>query len=429
MTVGTRTLDSSYQIEAWHTNYAGQWFSDGFKSAGNRYYKTWNGTDGPPRVKSYETVWRWLPGARRPTQYRRVVRLPRRAKVEDHPYYCSIEQWFDRPTTYTVRDQYGVLQKTSYNTFRGEWGIGYTVKPDSVWNSNDDIALIGKLREAVAGSDFNMGVFLGEGHQTLKLIASSATRIRKSLQAIRRLDPYGAVKALGVDAGRTRGFESAARDLRRGNTPKSASNFWLELQYGWLPLLEDARNSAEMLGKLLNFPLVQTYKVRKKKKLSMYDLAPGNYIREGNDWQFAGATRGQYIARLKEVDVASLTGLTDPASVVWELVPYSFVADWFIPIGSYLAARGLASSLTGTFIKTIYREERFFCRQLKSTNKVSPTEWQIQPEWFWSKAEVTRTVSTNLSVPLPNFKPLGKVASWKHCANAVALLVQKFGSH
>jgi hypothetical protein len=298
-----------------------------------------------------------------------------------------------------------------------------------VWNSNDDIALIGKLREAVAGSDFNMGVFLGEGHQTLKLIASSAIRIRKSLQAIRRLDPCGAVKALGVDAGRTRGFESAARDLRRGNTPKSASNFWLELQYGWLPLLEDARNSAEMLGKLLNFPLVQTYKVRKKKKLSMYDLAPGNYIREGNDWQFAGATRGQYIARLKEVDVASLTGLTDPASVVWELVPYSFVADWFIPIGSYLAARGLASSLTGTFIKTIYREERFFCRQLKSTNKVSPTEWQIQPEWFWSKAEVTRTVSTNLSVPLPNFKPLGKVASWKHCANAVALLVQKFGSH
>jgi hypothetical protein len=66
---------------------------------------------------------------------------------------------------------------------------------------------------------------------------------------------------------------------------------------------------------------------------------------------------------------------------------------------------------------------------LKSTNKVSPTEWQIQPEWFWSKAEVTRTVSTNLSVPLPNFKPLGKVASWKHCANSVALLVQKFGSH
>jgi hypothetical protein len=38
---------------------------------------------------------------------------------------------------------------------------------------------------------------------------------------------------------------------------------------------------------------------------------------------------------------------------------------------------------------------------------------------------VTRTVSTSLDVPLPSWKPLSQVASWKHCANAVALLVQK----
>ena len=32
----------------------------------------------------------------------------------------------------------------------------------------------------------------------------------------------------------------------------------------------------------------------------------------------------------------STLGLTNPAVVAWELVPYSFVLDWLVPIGSWL---------------------------------------------------------------------------------------------
>lgn len=31
-------------------------------------------------------------------------------------------------------------------------------------------------------------------------------------------------------------------------------------------------------------------------------------------------------------------GLTNPLSVAWELIPFSFVVDWFLPIGKYLDA-------------------------------------------------------------------------------------------
>jgi hypothetical protein len=34
----------------------------------------------------------------------------------------------------------------------------------------------------------------------------------------------------------------------------------------------------------------------------------------------------------------SQTGFTNPINLLWELIPFSFVADWFLPIGSYLEA-------------------------------------------------------------------------------------------
>lgn len=34
--------------------------------------------------------------------------------------------------------------------------------------------------------------------------------------------------------------------------------------------------------------------------------------------------------------VAANTGISNPALLAWELLPWSFVIDWFIPVGDYL---------------------------------------------------------------------------------------------
>lgn len=36
--------------------------------------------------------------------------------------------------------------------------------------------------------------------------------------------------------------------------------------------------------------------------------------------------------------LASRLGLTNPASIAWELVPFSFVVDWFGTVGEFLAS-------------------------------------------------------------------------------------------
>jgi hypothetical protein len=31
-------------------------------------------------------------------------------------------------------------------------------------------------------------------------------------------------------------------------------------------------------------------------------------------------------------------GITNPVGLIWELIPYSFIVDWFVPIGDYLSS-------------------------------------------------------------------------------------------
>jgi len=290
------------------------------------------------------------------------------------------------------------------------------------WSNNDDIALIGKLREKVAGSDFNMGVFLGEGREALSMIAGNATKLFKAYSLVKQGNIIGAAAALATT--KSKGLVKSPFLKFDPSLKKSPAKLWLELQYGWLPLIKDVQGGAEFLGKLLNFPMVQTYKVRTKKKWAKCDN-PDNYT----NFYFDGKTTGQLIAKLTEVNPYQLSGLLDPASVAWELTPFSFVADWFIPIGNYLAARSLASALTGTFVTT--KTVRIFGEAdgLKNTdNGIVKTIYTAQPRGFYRTITVDRTVSTSLQVPLPNFKTLDKIASWKHCANAVALLIATHGS-
>lgn len=49
------------------------------------------------------------------------------------------------------------------------------------------------------------------------------------------------------------------------------------------------------------------------------------------------SVRGKVRYRARAADLPGRFGLLNPLSVAWELMPLSFVADWFLPIGSYLS--------------------------------------------------------------------------------------------
>jgi len=311
-------------------------------------------------------------------------------------YFDDVGQW---------SDNYGA---TWYNsTFVNSYGgSSFT----SNWSANDDLALLGKLRERVAGSSFNAAVSLAEGHQSLRLIADSAVKLAKSLKYVQQ--------------GRYDKAWSAVAGSSMNTRKRNSATTLLEVQYGWRPLLNDVYEAAQFLAHLHSVPLQHVITVTRKVNGVVKSGSPTEVGLKGYGFESV-----RIKAILKEVDVIALSGMMDPMSIAWEKMPYSFVADWFIPIGSYLSARGLSQALTGTFVTSRYTKWK-----VHSAYKIPVTgiyAGKNLMRGFGYRREVailTRTISTTLSVPRPEVKPLAKALSWQHCTNAVALLVNRFGS-
>lgn len=377
---------------------------------------SWNGADRPAAPKQppqyyliEREVWdprkgRWVVQTHKIRQYDKWTK-PKRSRETPHAFhkeYIRLEQALVTIPSGTWPDLWLVTQ--------GSWGAA------SLLNANDQIKLVGKLNEKLQGSDFNASVFLGEGHQTLNMLADSAIRLAKAGWHMRKGDFVGAVRAL---------FEGTTRKpLKRHLTmkpfatdsAKNLANNWLELQYGWLPLLNDAEACAQSIAAYLNEPLRSTYRCSVRREV---DITLSQVI-FSETWTTpqTKSHRRSLIAIIAEKPTAiQQLGLLDPELVAWELMPFSFVADWFIPIGSWMEARAKASRLTGTFITTNKQWARAG-PTLRNGKRATPSTYR--------QLIFDRAISTSLNVPMPEFKPLEKVASWKHCANAVALVTQVF---
>lgn len=424
MTAGSNIRDFTSPYNMYHQDIGGYSYSTGVGRLGRKTTKTWNGGDDPPTRPEYTTVSYVLPyfnqkGKRKYRVVKRRLRVGAMTRVKrlDHNYTMTVI--YEENLPYTQRTSEYVYDGTKWfyrptdldvSLSRETFGTSFDVT--GLWDSNDDIALLGRLRNQIAGSDFNAGIVLAEMHKSLGMIANAAIRIRKSIKSLLKGDVKRAARELGVEyRGRKRGSKEASRTI---------ADQWLEISYGWVPLVNDAKSGAEFLAHLFNLPLNQTYRARLKKAHVITKL------QTFNEHKVVSYETGQIIARISEVDVVTLAGLTDGASMLHENTPWSFVADWFIPIGNYLSARGLARSVKGTFVttKTWYQYEHY---SGLPTKYGYPYMWEALegPDKTRYARTVSRSVSNSLGVPLPRFKPLGDVPSWKRAANAVALLTQK----
>lgn len=179
------------------------------------------------------------------------------------------------------------------------------------------------------------GVFLGELRETLSMIRNPAKSLRAKAQTY--LD--------GLSGRRS-----------RFRTKRDAENFlansWLEASYGWMPLISDTKAGAEALARLIHgdvrhstvrgygkvenasTPTFSNYNVpyftlgQKETYLISRDTC---IIKGGVSAKATGPTL---------TNAANLFGFTPEEFVptIWNLIPYSFLADYFLNIGDILEA-------------------------------------------------------------------------------------------
>lgn len=180
-----------------------------------------------------------------------------------------------------------------------------------------------KLRGKVLDQDFNAPVFLAEASKTVDMVFGKAQQLHRAYRAFRRGHFDTARRALGI------------------NTSKGLANNWLEYKYGWMPVLQDIHGAAKTLADTL-------YKPRQN-----YFSASASRV---ENWGGKDGMNGviRYKAKVwcrVSVNTPSLSlgnkiGLLNPLTVAWELIPFSFVADWFVNVGDCIAEATAFTGLT-----------------------------------------------------------------------------------
>lgn len=416
-----------------HTFHSASCYPDYTVLLGRQTDRTWSGEDYPsinpkPRTTPYSPPF-LTRGVRGPVSYayreryaaNGYRRLPKRAYVVDHNYTTMD---FKRSTGHARWHEYYpncnweyVERHASFATAFG--GVTHSFN----WTSNDDLALLGRLREKVQGEGWNAGVMAAEAGQGLQLVAKGARDINRAYGNVRRGNIVGAWRNL-TGLGTLPPYVKRRIISENMHDAKVVAHNWLALQYGWKPLLADIHDAAAVLGHLLNTPLSRTVRASRRVPGTISCVLP--YVSPSGAKCY---TRTSVIARIKEVSVPQLLGLTSPWDILWEKTPFSFVADWFIPIGSWLSARGLASSLEATYVFSKKHLAQCYGIQVDTALALPFGFSDLTIEDFeYSWCAFTRTVETDPLIPLPALKPLGKWGSWERAASAVSLLITNFGS-
>lgn len=209
----------------------------------------------------------------------------------------------------------------------------WTVARRSAIISMDELSPLiqNKIREEIMSGKAQLAVDLVELRKTKSMMADAAAGLWRAYRDLRGGRPFATF------------VKSMQKDGFRGY----AGNKWLEYIYGWAPTISGAFETADLLSKELQQGSIVTGKVRAKLERKQTAL---NSCGSEDRYCIARA-KGLYQYTIKDAKLLRLTqlGFSNPLSVAWELMPWSFVLDWFVDVGGYINRMDFALGLSDIY--------------------------------------------------------------------------------
>jgi hypothetical protein len=279
-------------------------------------------------------------------------------------------------------------------------------------------------------TSFQGGVFVGELGETLRMIRNPAKALRTAIPTYFRVLSKRARTV-------RRGLNELARSKARR---KVLEDTWLEYAYGWRPLLSDTRDAAKALAAIAEkqppFKVITSF--GESESLISQDLF-SNQIQTAQ-WFQPRIRKGKVrvvIRGVIDLQPSSRRLLNpelwgfDPVSWVptaWELIPYSFLVDYFSNVGDVLQAwcgqhfrPRWQSETVRTWIEETYPRVSLSNQKDIRTEFVN-TPFGYPPYGVFTRCKVTRYPNLNSLVPELVFEIPGLSTKW---INLAALLSTK----
>lgn len=199
---------------------------------------------------------------------------------------------------------------------------------------------IQRVFEKAAAPGFNTLISLYEFPELIQMLKTAYARLRSLHGLLRGRDSSRKVRALGQYG------LLALKDL---------DGLWLEWRYGWRPLIMDLIDLADAFAESCKKPPPRiTYRATEKYDFEQAKENTSTYnpigASEGLKNSFQTRVKASYKFRAgimldgASITVAKRFGLRmeDVPAAVWDVVPYSFVVDWFIGVSTWLVGATLA---------------------------------------------------------------------------------------
>jgi len=287
--------------------------------------------------------------------------------------------------------------------------------------------LLGKIKDQKA----NLPELMAERDKAAHMMGETILNLAKAAGQLKHGNFAAAAAHLGVPVGR-RGISRFNKAYAKSAT-KALGSGWLALQYGWKPLLSDIYGSLEVLAEKHAVATFVTTRAFGREFTSLDKTVRSTSSGLITTDVYRGSKRTSlkysvtyYRAPSTATSLAQL-GITNPALLAWELLPYSFVVDWALPIGAYL------SNFDATLGLEFYSGFYTLCSVSQVTQAqtysgfYAPTGVHVDGELFeqFRDVVVERAVLTGFPSPaIPTFKNPSSVT---HLLNAMSLLSQRFG--
>jgi hypothetical protein len=303
-------------------------------------------------------------------------RLKKRNQLPINPYAKHVEILSDPVSTWTAQiDGYPVTPTSAMNTYYYRGNCIYGGTSTSALVSADDPTgrTTAKLLQELGEAKAQTLVTAAESRKTADHLAKTATRIYRAIKALKKGEFRAFTEALGTTASyyevrrlkkrfdRAKSFDkqenhySERLGRRKGSRNRKtdfAADTWLEFSYAWKPLLKDVYDHAEALAALA---IERSNEIREvKARVKTQAFASTRDFNYGSIDLLEKETRDRRWCKMAvryRIPNGGLSafhqlGINNPLSVPWELLPFSFVVDWFIPIGQFIESLAATSGLT-----------------------------------------------------------------------------------
>lgn len=266
-------------------------------------------------------------------------RLSREGQIINNPFSSSTVTWYRQHfagwrdaqfISYTdwCTDHYAVIRGAgSVKTGTkgpGILGTDFLSAPDVSPASLSDAALTAAYAK-VSTNEAQGLVILAEGNETIRSLISLLRRFVRMGKALRKWD---------------------VNYIRRSVSARKLSDLWMEGRYFIRPLMYDLGDCIKAFKKSRVFyPHRQTFRSGRSASAEniqdgvIYATYPGWYEYVGRKTSTTiVSVRSGVLAALDAISEASIWGLDQPFDALWELVPFSFVVDWFFNVAKTIAS-------------------------------------------------------------------------------------------